>query len=266
MPDQMLFSLSAVAALVPSVLLPLRKDHKPDVIFWLVLVVAVVGPLNLVLASMAGSWRTDLAMSLWVTVAATMGVFAVISILAREAWRLTPLISGYMAALGVLATIWGQASHKSLGAVASGGWIGIHIAVSVATYALVTIAAMASLAAFIQERALKRKQPTALTRLFPSVIDCEGLEVRLLTLGEIVLALGLVTGMALQYGETGSLLVLDHKTVLTITAFVVIGALLFAHFKTGLRGRKAARIVLLAYLLLTLGYPGVKFVTDVIMA
>jgi hypothetical protein len=81
-----------------------------------------------------------------------------------------------------------------------------------------------------------------------------------------VLALGLVTGMALQYGETGSLLVLDHKTVLTITAFVVIGALLFAHFKTGLRGRKAARIVLLAYLLLTLGYPGVKFVTDVIMA
>ena len=133
MPDQMLFSLSAVAALAPSVLLPLRKDHKPDVIFWLVLVVAVVGPLNLVLASMAGSWRTDLAMSLWVTVAATMGVFAVISILAREAWRLTPLISGYMAALGVLAAIWGQASHKSLGAVASGGWIGIHIAFSVTT-------------------------------------------------------------------------------------------------------------------------------------
>ncbi len=29
---------------------------------------------------------------------------------------------------------------------------------------------------------------------------------------------------------------------------------------------EAARIVLLAYLLLTLGYPGVKFVTDVILA
>ena len=72
--------------------------------------------------------------------------------------------------------------------------------------------------------------------------------------------------MALQYGETGTLLVLDHKTILTITAFAVIGGLLIAHFKTGLRGRKAARIVLLAYLLLTLGYPGVKFVTDVILA
>ncbi len=266
MPDQMLFSLSAVVALLPSTFLPLRRDHRPDVVFWLVLMVAVAGPLNLVLASMAGAWRTDLAMSLWVTVTATMGIFAVIAILARETWRLTPLISAYMAALGVLAVIWGQVSHKPLSAAASGGWIGIHIGVSVATYAFVTIAAVAALAAFLQERALKRKQPTALTRLLPSVIDCEGLEVRLLVLGEIVLALGLATGMALQYGETGSLLAFDHKTVLTITAFVVIGALLFAHFRTGLRGRKAARIVLLAYLLLTLGYPGVKFVTDVIMA
>jgi ABC-type uncharacterized transport system permease subunit len=62
------------------------------------------------------------------------------------------------------------------------------------------------------------------------------------------------------------LLVFDHKTVLTITAFVVIGGLLAAHYKTGLRGRQAARIVLLAYLLLTLGYPGVKFITDVVLS
>jgi len=33
-----------------------------------------------------------------------------------------------------------------------------------------------------------------------------------------------------------------------------------------MRGRKAARIVLLAYLLLTLGYLGVKVVTDVLLA
>jgi ABC-type uncharacterized transport system permease subunit len=85
-------------------------------------------------------------------------------------------------------------------------------------------------------------------------------------LGEIVLALGLATGMALQWKESGALLKFDHKTVLTVAAFAVIGGLLWAHFKSGLRGRKAARIVLLAYLLLTLGYPGVKFVTDVVMA
>ena len=267
MPENVILSLSAIIALVPSSLLALRRDHRPDIVFWLVLMVAVVGPLILVLVTMAGSWRTDLSTALWVTIAATMAIFAVIAVLAHESWRLAPLISAYMAALGIVATIWSQVPHQPMSsATTGGGWIGIHIGVSVGTYALVTLAAVAALAAFLQERALKNKRPTALSRLLPSVADCEGLEVRLLILGEIVLAIGLATGMVLQYGETGTLLIIDHKTILTITAFVVIGGLLAAHFKTGLRGRQAARIVLLAYLLLTLGYPGVKFVTDVIMA
>ena len=96
MPEQTIFSLSAIVALVPSSLLPLRKDHSRDMIFWLVLVVAVAGPVNWVLASMAGAWRTDLSTTLWVTVAATMAIFAFITILTRETWRLTPLISAYM--------------------------------------------------------------------------------------------------------------------------------------------------------------------------
>jgi len=266
MPDNMILGLSAIIALVPSSLLAMRRDHRPDAIFWMVLIVAVAGPASWVLVSMAGSWQTDLSTALWVTIAATMAIFAVVAILTRESWRLAPLVCAFMAALGVIAMIWSSAPHKPLEtAIAAGGWMGIHIGVSVGTYALVTIAAVAALAAFLQERALKNKRPTALTRLLPSVADCEELEVRLLVLGEIVLALGLASGMALQYGETGSLLVFDHKTVLTITAFAVIGGLLAAHYKTGLRGRQAARIVLLAYLLLTLGYPGVKFITDVVL-
>ena len=61
-------------------------------------------------------------------------------------------------------------------------------------------------------------------------------------------------------------MVINHKTVLSLVAFVVIGILLVAHFRTGIRGRRASRLVLLAYLLLTLGYPGVKFVTDILLA
>jgi ABC-type uncharacterized transport system permease subunit len=85
-------------------------------------------------------------------------------------------------------------------------------------------------------------------------------------IGEGVLSIGLVTGMILAYRETGQILPFDHKTVLSIAAFVVIAGLLVAHYRSGMRGRRAARVVLLAYLLLTLGYPGVKFVTDVLMA
>ncbi len=265
MSENTILSLSAIVALVPTSLLPLRRDHRRDFVYWLLLAAAVTGPLAWVLASLGGVWRTDVSTALWVTVAASMALFAATAAVTREAWRLTPLVGGYMICLALLATIWGQVPEKPLGP-APAGWIAVHIVVSVATYALVTIAAVAALAAFLQERALKLKQPTALTHRLPSVADCEELLVRLLVLGEIVLALGLATGMALQLKESGTLLKFDHKTVLTVAAFVVIGGLLAAHFKSGLRGRKAARIVLLAYLLLTLGYPGVKFVTDVLMA
>jgi len=71
--------------------------------------------------------------------------------------------------------------------------------------------------------------------------------------------------MAMQFGETNQFLKFDHKTVLSLTSFGVILALLVAHFRSGLRGRLAARFVLLAYLLMTLGYPGVKFVTSVLL-
>jgi len=265
MTDDLIFSLSALVALVPSAFLSCRPDRSRDGVYWALLAVAVAGPLAWAVSQTSEAWHTGLSTTLWVTVAATMMVFAVLAGATRKAWQLTLLVAPYMVIVGILATIWQHAPEKPLGE-APAGWIGVHIAFSVMTYALVTIGAIAALGAFFQERALKEKKPTAMTRLLPSVADCEFLLVRLLVAGETVLALGLATGMAVQYLETGRVLAFDHKSILTITAFAVIGGLLIAHFRSGMRGRKAARLVLLAYLLLTLGYPGVKFVTDVLLS
>jgi ABC-type uncharacterized transport system permease subunit len=65
--------------------------------------------------------------------------------------------------------------------------------------------------------------------------------------------------------ETGALPVLSHKVLLSLLAFVVLVVLLVTHRLTGMRGRRAARWVLAGYLLLTLGYSGVKFVKDVLL-
>ncbi len=94
----------------------------------------------------------------------------------------------------------------------------------------------------------------------------EALQVRLLAAAGAVLGLDILSGMAVEYVTMGRLFELSHKTLLTVLAFGVIVAVLTVHQRTGLAGRRAARVVLLAYLLLTLGYPGVKFVTDVLMA
>ncbi|MBC8268255.1 MAG: cytochrome c biogenesis protein CcsA [Rhodospirillaceae bacterium] len=271
MMEEFLISLSAFAALLPSAFVALRRrdvgrgDEGRDGTFWLTLAVAVSGPLVWVIVKMSGAWQTGLSTTLWVTIAASMMIFAVLTVLNDKAWRLTPLLVPYMAVLAVFAIIWQQApvAHPLINK--PGGWVEAHILVSVATYALVTIAAVAALAAFLQERGLKAKQPTSLTRILPSVAESESLLVRLLIIGEVVLGLGLVTGMATHYQETGHFIAWDHKAILSLTAFVVIGGLLSAHFISGVRGRRVTRIVLLAYLLLTLGYPGVKFVTDVLI-
>jgi len=265
MNQTLLFNLSALVALLPASLVGFRKEADKDSVYWWMLAVAIAGPLVWVFVQMSGTWRTGLSMALWVTISVTMILFGLTVALARESWRLTPLLAPYLFVVGILAVVWQQAPGKALAETAPGIWVGVHIVLSVATYGLVTIAAVAALGAFLQERALKAKNPTALTRRLPSVADCEFLVVRLLAIAEGILAFGLATGMATQYAEAGTLLVFDHKTVLAFTAFLVIGGLLFAHFRTGVRGRVAARIVLVVYLLMTLGYPGVKFVTDVLL-
>ncbi len=266
MADNPLFPLTAIIALLPASLLSLRRDYQRDIAFWAVLAAACAGPLAWVLVHTAGAWRADFSTSLWITVAATMVLFMVVAALTDHGWRLTPLLLPYMMVLAILATLWRQTAVDIGAPTVTGAWTGIHIVVSVVTYGLLTVAAVGALAAAMQERALKRKQRTALTGLLPPVVECDRLLVRLLGLSEIVLALGLATGIALSISAGGGALTFDHKTVLTVAAFVVIGLLLLVHYRSGLRGRKAARLVLVAYLLLTLGYPGVKFVTDVLMA
>ena len=70
--------------------------------------------------------------------------------------------------------------------------------------------------------------------------------------------------VAATHTTTGTLLQIDHKSLLTLVAFLLVIFLLVAHQWFGWRGRKAVRIVLAIQLLLALGYPGVKFVTDIL--
>ena len=260
-------NIFALAALLPAALLPLRSAEGRDAPFWGLAVLAVAGPGLWAVALSSGSWQTSLSAALWISIAATAFLFLAVAVGARQGWRLAPLLMPFLAVLGLLASMvrWVEAPSP-LASLAPAGWLDLHIVVSVLTYALLTLAAVASLATFLQERALKRKQPTRLTRHLPSVADAERLAGQLLLASEAVLGLGLASGMATQYFETGSLLALNHKVLLSLLAFALIGVLLIGHRVCGVRGRVAARVVLLAYLLLTLAYPGVKFVTQVLIA
>ncbi|MFN3076379.1 MAG: cytochrome c biogenesis protein CcsA [Alphaproteobacteria bacterium] len=265
MAKDLLFSLAALACLFPAALAPLRADSRPDVVFWGSLGLSILGPVAWSVMEMSVGWHTGLSITLWVCIVASLLVFAGMSWGTRQSWRLAPLLFPYLIGLGIIATIWRQAMGHGLAEGAPARWVKFHILTSVATYGLLTVAAVAALACFLQERALKTKRPNTLTRMLPPVADSEFLLGRLLLTSEIVLGLGLVSGVALQYMEAGVIFRIGHKTLLSLMAFVLIGLLLLARRVIGVRGRMAARMALLAYLLLTLAYPGVKFVTDVLL-
>jgi ABC-type uncharacterized transport system permease subunit len=211
------------------------------------------------------SWRTGLAAALWLSIAVSLVLFAIVAATQRAAWRLAPLLLGYLFLLGVMATVWQHAPERPMPGDAPPAWLQFHILVAIIAYGLLTLAAVAGGAVFVQERALKTKRPTAFSHQLPSIGEGERLLARLLVASEIVLAIALSSGMVIGWLERRALLRADHKTIFSLLTFAVIALLLALHHRGGMSGRRAARYVLFAYLLLTLAYPGVKFVTDVVM-
>src|SRR5258708_15643982 len=80
--------------------------------------------------------------------------------------------------LAVADLVWQREPERPLAGAVPAGWLDAHIVFAVATYGLLTIGAVAGLAVFLQERALKAKRPTALTRLLPAGAESGALGVR----------------------------------------------------------------------------------------
>lgn len=263
MSTSLVFGLAGLAALLPAALLPLRAARR-DTVFWLLVAIATVGPVVFAAARLHGGWHTGFGASLWFSIAATMLAFVLVAVLDRHGWRLGAVLVPYLLAVGILATVWATAPEHAVSGSVPVAWLTLHIVVALATYALLTLAAVAAFAVWAKEGAIRRRRQGGWTEGLPSVADAERLLRRLLVWAEVILGIGIATGMAVQLYASGSLLEFDHKTLLSIAAFVAIGILLVVHRRFGVRGRAAARFVLVGWLLLTLAYPGVKFVTDVL--
>jgi len=259
-----LLSLSALASLLPAGVV--RVDERgPGTVFWAMMAVGIAGPAIWIAENIGAGWRTGLAAALWLAILSSMVAYAGLVLIERAAVRLAPLLVGYLIWLGFLATLWQHAPERPLMGSAPEAWLIAHILVAVFAYGLLTLAAVTGLAVFLQERALRAKRPTEFTRRLPSIAEGEGLLARLLMASGALLGGALVSGSVVSWFGQQRLIVLDHKTFLSLATFTAIGLLLLAHNRGGISGRRAARYVLFAYLLLTLAYPGVKFVTDVII-
>lgn len=260
MQGSLFLHLLAAATLAPAAVLASRRGVAP----WPAVALAVAGAAGWTVIQAAGAWLGGFSGALWLTVATTLVLAAALGAWDARVRALGVFIHPYLLLLALIAAAWSQVPVARAADTSHLGWFAAHVMIAVVTYALITLAALAALAVLLQERALKARRPAPWLGALPAIADAEAVEFRLLLAGEIVFGLGLATGIAIEAARQGAG-VLDHKVVLSALAFLAVGAVLVLHARSGLRGRRAARWVLAGYLLLTLAYPGVKFVRDVLI-
>jgi ABC-type uncharacterized transport system permease subunit len=144
------------------------------------------------------------------------------------------------------------------------GWqIQLHAWLALLAYATLSLAALLAIMLWLQERALRQRRIRSASNVLPPLVLIETLLFRVIAVGFLLLTLALVSGVLFVDDLLAQHLV--HKTVLSVLAWLVFGALLIGRLRFGWRGRRAVRLTLLAMGLLLLSFFGSKFVLEVVL-
>lgn len=252
----MLVSVMAAATMLP----PLAMEWTRASEGWRRAAILLAGLASILVASLP-EFGGSFARAVWGSLAMVLALFLIATLLDRIIERLAPLLIAYCAVVGLFAVPFAEQQPAAI-------WTGaalVHIIPGLAGYALITLAAISAVAADMQARALKARRGNWLLDRLPPLNVSERQSFRFLVAATAALCVAVLAGMGLNWTQYGTLLRIDHKTALTLAALAATAGLLGAHAYSGLRGRKAVRWVLGVYLLLTLAFPGVKFVGDIVL-
>lgn len=199
---------------------------------------------------------------------------AALAVVAIVIAALTALLSLWrpLGALGIISYPCGAAFLLAYGLSQTGApspstlaWpIQLHAGLSLLAYAALSLAALLAIVLWWQERALRQRQFGGFLNMLPPLTMVESLLFQLILAGFVLLAAALITGALFVDDLFAQHLV--HKTVLSILAWLVFGALLLGRWRRGWRGRRAVRWTLSAMALLALAFFGSKFVLELVLA
>lgn len=139
----------------------------------------------------------------------------------------------------------------------------IHIISSVIAFGLLGLAGVYAFMVLAIDHSLKKHQLSRLVQNFPPLDKLERLLFMMIQAGFVLLTISLISGLI--YVDDLMAQHLAHKTVLSILAWIVFGALLLGRWRKGWRGIIAVRLTLAGIALLLLSYFGSKLVLEVIL-
>lgn len=233
-----------------------------------------------------GNWRFGFALALSATMWVAVALFWFESLMIElvSIWLLILPLAALCALLPLAfpgSVMLGRMSGAEDGAVSP--WLPAHLAVALAAYGLLTIAAVHALFMAALERWLHRTGGSAwraddgevadrrgeiergMLAPLPPLLTMERVLFRLIGAGFALLTLTVATGMVFSESLFGRPIRFDHKTVFTLFAWATFAALLIGRAMRGWRGRVALSWTLGGFAFLLLAYAGSRFVLEVIL-
>ncbi len=148
--------------------------------------------------------------------------------------------------------------------VTASAWLGVHLALGLASYGLFGIAVVH---AWFMTRAEARIRHAQDPQSGLPLLALERLTYRFVLAGFVLLTATLLAGVL--FGETlygyGHAWHWDHKTVFSSLAWATFAALLIGRRAFGWRGRRAVTVLYVGSALLLLAYVGSRFVLEIIL-
>jgi len=127
------------------------------------------------------------------------------------------------------------------------GWVFVHVVLIFTGYAGLFLSFGASLLYIVQERTLKSKHPARLITWLPPLQTIDEICYNSLLFGFPFMTLGLAAGSVLAVEKYGPLFFYDPKILLSLVMWVVYLLLLYMRWSSGWRGRRAALLATVAF-------------------
>ena len=194
-----------------------------------------------------GTWAGALNLFVWLVV----GTYLIWG--CRPGYRLLGL--GVMPpAVALLALAWVGGGAEIGGGDDAGFPLALHVGLMLAAFAGFTLAAGLAALYLWEERRLKRRDATVLRLRMPPLEALDRLSARTAAVALGLLSAGIVAGLATLDG-TG----VDVAMVVSVGIWAVFAAVLVLRRGAGLRGRRAARLVIAGFALVAIVLPLTHF-------
>ncbi|HVO32822.1 MAG TPA: cytochrome c biogenesis protein CcsA [Elusimicrobiota bacterium] len=138
-------------------------------------------------------------------------------------------------------------------------WMALHIPMMFVAYALLAIAFGVGVAYLIQEHQIKMKHPTALVYRLPPLADLDRLIYRLVSFAFPLLTAGIVIGGFWAARRWGRFWGWDPKETWALITWLIYAGYFILRFGVGWRGRKAAYLSMIGFVVILFTYAGVNY-------